>query len=565
MKRALLSVVLLIAAAGVLLLQTAPPPPKLAAIMPSGALLYLEAQDFGRLLREWDASKVKADWLSSTNHEVFSHSNLFIKLQGVYDEYGAAAGFLPGLKSVSEIAGTESALALYEIHDVQFLYVTRIADADLMKSQLWTVRDKFEQRQAGGAAFYLRSDPASHRTVAFAFTNGYLLLATRDDLIAQALELLAGGKGPALESDRWYRESTAAAARPGELRLVMNLESLEKSTYFRSYWIQRNASVVKRYWAGIADVQQSEDAITENRIFLRAPEAAESGASNGATASGEAVSNLVTLVPPQAGLYKVSPIVDPNAVATLIVQKLIAPEPSAFGNEREAPLAASPDAVAGSEADLETRIDQQPLPTGAGIPDSIAALRELAANAAGRAVLMLQSSADAATFIRTPAVIVLDGAQDWNRDAVKHGLSVAAGDLWTTSQLGAGWVSGGDQMDRLNGLGSLAFAIRGRLLFLGNDVPLLTAVVNRPVGTASAATLTYAAGFRHLQERAGFERITAALEFGKSADDHAPPFYSGNIASLSRVLSPIGEIDIRERDRGGSMLQTVTYRFARVP
>ena len=118
-----------------------------------------------------------------------------------------------------------------------------------MKSQLWAVRGKFEQRQAGGVSFYLRTDPASKRTVAFAFAKGYLLLATRDDLLAQALELLAGGGNPSVASDRWYREATAAAPNSGELRLVMNLETLVKSVYFRSYWVQRNASTLRRYWA----------------------------------------------------------------------------------------------------------------------------------------------------------------------------------------------------------------------------------------------------------------------------------------------------------------------------
>jgi hypothetical protein len=35
-----------------------------------------------------------------------------------------------------EIAGTDSALALYDIRDVEFLYVSRVADSDLLKSQL---------------------------------------------------------------------------------------------------------------------------------------------------------------------------------------------------------------------------------------------------------------------------------------------------------------------------------------------------------------------------------------------------------------------------------------------
>ena len=79
MKRAVLVTALLLSAAGLLFLQTAAPPPKLATLMPRGALLYLEAPDFGSLLHEWDTSRTKAAWLGSENYAVFSHSNLFMK------------------------------------------------------------------------------------------------------------------------------------------------------------------------------------------------------------------------------------------------------------------------------------------------------------------------------------------------------------------------------------------------------------------------------------------------------------------------------------------------------
>ena len=72
----------------------------------------------------------------------------------------------------------------------------------------------------------------------------------------------------------------AQAPNRGELRLVMNLESLVKSVYFRSYWVQRNVSAVRRYWTGVADVKRSPAAITETRVFLRAPDAAEAVAAS---------------------------------------------------------------------------------------------------------------------------------------------------------------------------------------------------------------------------------------------------------------------------------------------
>ena len=566
MKRAVWLTALMLSAAGFVFLQTAAPAPKLATLMPSGASLYLEAPDFGRLLRDWDASQVKTDWLQGANYAVFSRSNLFTKLQEVYNEYGEAAGFRPGLKSVVEIAGTDSALALYEIHEVEFLYISRIAEADLAQTQLWTIRDKFVQRQAGGVPFYQRTDVASKRTVAFAFTKGYLLLATRDDLIARALELFAGGSSPSIASDRWYRESTGAAASPAaELRLVLNLESLVKSPYLRSYWIQRNASMIRRYWAEVADVKRTADTVTETRVLLRLPDAAEPVPA----AFPESVSGLLALVPPEAGLYKASRGGDNSEVASLIVQKLIAPQPQISGDWRAAPSAVSPDAVAGGEGDLETRIDEQLLPPDAGISDSIAAVRSLAGKTAGRALLLVQSSMPlSGTFVRTPSVIVLQGAQDWDRGAVRASLTVAAGKLWTTSQLGAGWVdgtAGRHPIERLDGLGTLLFASGGRLLFLSNDSGLLASVLDRAADTPPAGALTYAAGFRHSRERSNYERAMSALDFTSSAGNdldlnHAPAFFSGNVGSLSRVLSKVAEVRTTEEERGSVTFETVVYR-----
>jgi hypothetical protein len=571
----------LLSAAGYVFLQTVSPAPPLATLMPSGALLYLEAPDFSGLLRDWDGSKVKADWLVSANYDVFSRSLLFSKLHDVYGEYGEAAGFLPDLKSVIEIAGKESALALYGIRDVEFLYIGRVADADFVKSPLWAVRDKFEQRQAGGVSFYLRQDAASKRTVAFAFAKGYLLLATRDDLVAQSLELLAGGGKPSVASDRWYRDSVgipqespqepARASNPAELRLVMNLESLVKSAYFRSYWVQRNASTLRRYWAGVVDVRRAGGNFTESRVFLRVPEAA--GPAAGAPGSA-AVSSLLALVPPEAGLYKAWLFDESSDAAAAIVEKLIAPQPQGSPDSRYAPSAVSLDLRAGSEGDLETRIDEQPLPSGPGISDSVAAVRAMIDKAGGRALLLVQSSSPAAgTFLQMPSVIVLEAGQDWDPGSVRISLTAAAGTLWTTSQLGAAWAGGTAgryPVERMDGLASLIFANRGHLLFLSNDALLLTAVLDRAGAQPPTAAATYAAGFRHLRERPNYERVMAALDFtspagnadfGRPGGPGAPSFFSENLGSLSRVLSKLAEIRVTEEATGSLTRQTVVYQM----
>jgi hypothetical protein len=563
MKRTVLIVAMLLIAAACVFLQTTFPAARLATLMPTGAMLYLEAQDFGRLLHDWDASQVKADWLRSENHEVFSRSNLFSKLQGVYSEYGEAAGFVPGLKGLVEIAGTNSALALYEIRDVEFLYISRVSEPELMKSQLWAVRDKFQQRQAGGVAFYLRTDPASKRTVAFAFAKGYLFLGTRDDLVAQALELLAGGTNPSIASDRWYTNTVAAASNPGELRLVMNLESIVKSVYFRSYWIQRNVSDVSRHWAGLSDISRSDGNLVEDRVFLRAPDGAEQ---NSAVANSSSVSILLALVPPEAGVYKVSPVRDlPNAAA-LIVQKLIGTQPQRSRDWREAPSAIPEDQRAGSEADLETRIDEQPLPQDAGESDSVDAVRAMLEKAGTQTVLLVQSSSPlGGTFVQTPSVIALAAAQDWDEDSVRGALATASGQLWTTSQLGAAWTTataGRYPVAQLDGLGKLMFSGRGKLLFLSNDPTLLAAVLDRTSTTPPAGVFTYAAGFRHAPERSNYERVMTALDIASGANGPggAPTFFFGNLGSLSRTLSSVTDVKLTQQETGAATIQKVLYQ-----
>jgi hypothetical protein len=561
MRRAALVVLLLVLAAGYVFLQTSVPSRDLATLAPGGAVLYLEARDFGALLRDWDTSKVKTDWLASGNYEVFSQSNLYQKLAGVYQEYGTTAGFFPDLKSTIGLAGTHSALALYGLRDVEFLYISRQGPAQFSQSALAAVRGKFEQRQAGGVTFYMRTDPASKRTVAFATAGGYLFLATRDDLVGRALALLAGGSDPSIASEPWYREASTAAPNHGELRLVMNLETLTKSVYFGSYWIQRNVSTVREFWAGAADLTRSPAEFSEARVFLRRPDAAAEPHSD---ADQTAVRDLIALVPPEAGMYKAFSASSAPDPATLIVNKLISAPPPQAHDWRYAPGAMMLDQPTGSEADLETRIDEPPLPAGAGAADAIGAVRSLVREVGVNAILEVQSSEPSGgTFVRTPAALVLAASGVWNTDEIRQALSSATGALWTVSELGTGWVPGSagqHTVDRLDGLGVLVFAVRGPRLFVANDPLLLAAILDRAGNTPSGSPIVYAAGFRHARESARYRTVMRALDAANPPG--GPAFFSDNLASLCRVFARVSEVSVRAEDRGDRLVQHVVYRIA---
>ena len=213
---------LALAATAAVLIQVAGPSPTnsklMAQIMPSGPLLYIEAKDFGALLKDWNTSPEKQSWLKSDDYQVFSRSKLFLRLKHDQAEFAKAAGFPPDMAMLDQVAGSESGFAIYDIGKLEFLYVTRTPQARAAESVLWQKRGDYQPRKVGSADYYVRVEPESQRTVAFAVSGDYLLLATREDLLAQSLSLLTSSAGKAVGGEGWYTKSVATAGEPGDLR-----------------------------------------------------------------------------------------------------------------------------------------------------------------------------------------------------------------------------------------------------------------------------------------------------------------------------------------------------------
>ena len=103
---------------------------------------------------------------------MFSNSRLFLRLSKASDEFAAAAGVPADMGFLNQAAGKESAIAIYDIGELQFLYVTHLSSGNFLQSTLWQSRNKFQSRTAAGAQFFTRSDPDSSRVVAFAGARG---------------------------------------------------------------------------------------------------------------------------------------------------------------------------------------------------------------------------------------------------------------------------------------------------------------------------------------------------------------------------------------------------------
>src|SRR4029077_17695774 len=297
-RRSIMVVVLGLCVSGIIswsLFQSqAAPKHRLDEITPEGPLLYIEAKDFSSLLKDWSASAEHRQWIKSDDYRGVSNSRLFLRLGQASDQFAAAAGLPPDMQFLADAAGQESAVAVYEIGNLEFLYITRLSSGTFLQSRLWQARSKFQPRTAGGKPVYARTDEQSGRVVAFAVADDYLVLGTREDLVAGALELMSGSKGRNLHQEGWYTQALAAtSAAPGDLRMVMNMEKLSVTPHFRTYWIQNNITEMQSYLSAISDLYREGPVYREERVVIHKKPGDEAGLAQ----SAQTVSSLLSSVP----------------------------------------------------------------------------------------------------------------------------------------------------------------------------------------------------------------------------------------------------------------------------
>lgn len=557
-------------AAGLWALTQAPAPPRpLARWAPPGALLALEARDFAALLRDWNASPEKKIWLAGANYQFFSRSRLFYRLEGARQEFAGVAGLAPGMALVEAVAGAESLLALYGIGELEFLYITRLAEARAIESALWQSRMRFEPRSSAGRNYFVRIDPNTGRTAAFAATDGYLLLATREDALAQALALMAGQSGPALEGEAWYRDAARRSRGQGDLRLVLNMPRLAASPHFRSYWIQRNITELRQYAAAVSDLHLGPREVREERVLVRAaPAPARQPA---------ALGELLRLAPANAGMYRAWIEGDAEVVARVLERRVLAPRPGEALRSPAAPAVSLDAPEAGSSEDLETRIDQAP--AGRVEPRFAAeALRAVIGRVRPAALMVVESSREAAggVFVGRDTAVAALGEAEWPAAECREAIREAVRGLVTSGGLGLDWVErkrGAQVYHELSGLAGTAVAVSGRRLMVASSGAALEPLLDNLQAAAPAAAGFYEVVYRHSRELAFYRRTMALidqeganLEREFEADEEGPgepQFFSENLASLGEALARLDTLSVTAAEAGDAVTQTVVYRRAR--
>ncbi len=549
-----------------------PAPPTMAAMLPQGALLTIESPDFAQLLADWNNSPQAHAWLASDNYNVFSNSRLFGRLSDAQDQFFATAfaSNAPASSSfLRQVAGKQSIFAWYNVGNLEFLYITRMASAQSLQTALLGQRNRFAQRQAGGLTFYIRSSkdtPA--RTVAFATVadpggGDLLLLSTREDLLASALTLLAGQQpaSAALAAEPWYAEaSTALPSRNPSLHMVLNLERLVPMAYFRSYWVQQNITEMKQYRAAVTDLYRETDAFREERALLLKDPAEPSAAPQ--------LAALAALAPSE-GAFRATATQDPALAVTAVEEKLLGRQQKAAHIAEEAPDSSLDPVESGTTSDLETRIDTPAAVSAAYSNEALTATLK----SAGFDALLTYSSAQqpapgAPLWVPIHNAVVLHAASSWDSTRLQSALQASLRGTLTTGTLGIAFQPAGDQVYALNGPKPLFLAVRGSLAYLTDDQPLLLALLkSTPAATDPDATII--AGFNHTAQRPAYTRLTALIDGTNNTptptDTPGPPktpaFFSKNLRSLSDAFAALQSERFTESRQGPTTHQTVLYQW----
>jgi hypothetical protein len=543
--------------------------PDLAGLMPDGALLDIEAKDFSSLLHDWNSSDQKRLWLAGDNYQAFSRSRLFERLSQAQGEFSTAAGLSADGGFLNPVAGKQSCLAIYDIGNLAFVYATRMDEPAVESTPLWQLRSTFQQRTEGAAQFYVRQDQQSGRTAAFASSNGWLILATREDLLAGVLDRLQSPGARSLASEGWFADAVKQAPGPqGDLRMVLNLDKLVRSSYFRSYWVQRNITEMKQYSAALSDFYRTAQSDREERLLLRKP-----GVS--ASASGD-VSALATLAPPDAAFFSAQASPDPGSILTTLRDNLLEFKPTRVESMwNNAPPAAAPTDT-GDASMLDVRIDQAPVAVVHA--DPYQSLRALLGAAQPTGVLQVYCTSlpQDGVFVQIQSAVVIEAEQNWNDSAVREALVTALQPGLTAGRMGLGWSqrsSASGSYFALDGRAPLLTAVREKQLFIANDAGLIERLLTRKMSTSVAQSgVTYSAVFRHsTREQQNLLAIVTRLDLSGNAVDsevpvlpqqgRAPAFFSGNIESLSRMFSNMSQVTVEEKDQGAKVTQTVTYQW----
>ena len=248
-------------------------PYSLAGDLPRGALVYAQFENLPELIKQWDQSQLKERYLSSTNYQQLQHRHLALKLISRWEEFNNALGFPVELATFGSSTEGAAAVAVYDIGQLDLLFVAPISDEKAALTQFFTSKDQFEEAETpDGTPYYFQAVEADRgrqkQVLAFATVNGRFLLGTNEKLFLRAIaNINRRATKDSIADDPTFR-TLSQKVSPHFATVWVDQSRLNADYYFKHYWVMQNVAELKHIRAGIFDLERQESKWIERREFL---------------------------------------------------------------------------------------------------------------------------------------------------------------------------------------------------------------------------------------------------------------------------------------------------------
>ena len=592
----------------------------LAEDFPRGALVYAQFRDLPALVKRWNESMLKQQYLNSINFQQFRQRHLALRLVERWEEFNSALGFSLDDATVTESTENRAAIAVYDIGRLEMVFIAPLTEEKMALTKFFQSQEQFEQTELPDGTTYYHRDVEADRgrqqqKIVFAMLDGRFILATSESLLLRTLANIKGQvKKDRLADDPSFK-SLSGEVIPHFATVWVDQTKLNDDWYFKHYWLMSNVEQLKGMRAGMFDLEIQDGKWIEHRNFLYA---AKEAPKNSGISPQEA-ERISAFFPHEVPYVKLQSLNgDLAQAATLIRDTFLdglqqgvkkkktrwnwrsyddsdfyAGEGNYWHEDSYSYLNRDYDMMIDDPDDARTGGDDQPDNSEAANEAerrSVESLQQifkptqplLAATAASPHM----SSGPLFVEFRKAMIFVLTNPANLNRQAFERAVSVAVQNRLLISGQAADlrWKSneGTEQWRELEMpmLGwKLCYALRGRELIVANSAELLQAALNEKrapqnLKAGPAAPVHDLTIIRFDQREQAFDQVMNKLDApriaaywkerqqsGQSSNGKSQEFFSGNIASLLDVAAPVRQIKIKRSQLSGRLQEEIEITF----
>lgn len=244
---------------------------KLARVMPRGAMVYVQATDLSALMKTWLASPVRSQFYDSASFTAFQKSHVYLKLQDRKKDFETAIGVGLDEKRLAELAGRASAVSIYDIANLEMVFVTEVPRARAVATALFKQAPQFSERSADGTSYYVRDVATDggrlNQQFCFAYVEDKLIVTTTEGLMIRAVAN-AKAAGDSLSSDVVALAEQATGFAAHDVTMWLDQARLNRNRYFNNYWIHHNSELaLANIESALIDLRLTREGMSEQRWF----------------------------------------------------------------------------------------------------------------------------------------------------------------------------------------------------------------------------------------------------------------------------------------------------------